>query len=101
MVMRQGDYTVLHDHGEAHWSATYYVDAGDADQRSPESGALALVDPRRGGRSIPGIESGSTFMIRPRSGMLVVFPGWLQHYVHPYRGARPRIAIASNVVMSP
>ncbi|EEA04372.1 hypothetical protein BH160DRAFT_0274 [Burkholderia sp. H160] len=48
-----------------------------------------------------GLESGSTFMIRPRSGMLVVFPGWLQHYVHPYRGTRPRIIIASNVVMSP
>ena len=58
-------------------------------------------DPRRGGRPIPGLESGATFTIRPRTGMLVVFPGWLQHYVHPYRGTRPRIAIACNVTMSP
>ena len=36
-----------------------------------------------------------------RTDMLVVFPGWLQHYVHPYRGTRPRIAIACNVTMSP
>jgi len=101
MVMRHSDYTILHDHGDAHWSTTYYVDAGDADmERSPESGALALLDPRRGGRPIPGLESGTTFLIRPRTGMLVVFPGWLQHYVHPYKGARPRIIIATNAVIS-
>ena len=102
MVMRNGDYTIAHDHGEAHWSTSYYVDAGDADlERTPDSGALAVLDPRRSGRPIPGLESGSTFAIRPRTGMLVVFPGWLQHYVHPYRGTRPRIAIACNVTMSP
>jgi uncharacterized protein (TIGR02466 family) len=102
MVMRHGDYTIAHDHGEAHWSTSYYVDAGDADfDRTPDSGALAVLDPRRGGRPIPGLESGATFTIRPRTGMLVVFPGWLQHYVHPYRGARPRIAISCNITMSP
>ena len=102
MVMHNGDYTIAHDHGDAHWSSTYYVDAGDADlERTPDSGALAVLDPRRGGRSIPGIDPGSTFTIRPRTGMLVVFPGYLQHYVHPYRGTRPRIAIACNLTMSP
>src|SRR5437773_11362395 len=102
MVMRNGDYTIAHDHGEAHWSTSYYVDAGDADfERTPDSGAFAVLDPRRSGRPIPGLESGATFTIRPRTGMLVVFPGWLQHYVHPYRGTRPRIAIACNVTMSP
>src|SRR5437660_152668 len=86
MVRRNGDYTIAHDHGEAHWSTSYYVDAGDANlERTPDSGALAVLDPRRGGRPIPGLESGSTFTIRPRTGMLVVFPGWLQHYVHPDR----------------
>jgi uncharacterized protein (TIGR02466 family) len=101
MVMHNGDYTIAHDHGDAHWSTTYYVDAGDADlDRTPDSGALALLDPRRGGRRIAGID-GSTFTIRPRTGMLVVFPGWVQHYVHPYRGTRPRVAIACNLTMSP
>jgi hypothetical protein len=76
MVMRDGDYTVLHDHGDAHWSTTYYVDAGDADlDHSPQSGALAVLDPRRGGRPLPGLETGSTFTIQPRTGMLVVFRG--------------------------
>jgi len=102
MVMNNGDYTIAHEHGDAHWSSTYYVDAGDADpERMPDSGALAVLDPRRGGRPIPGADPGSTFTIRPRTGMLVVFPGYLQHYVHAYRGTRPRIAIACNLTLSP
>lgn len=101
-VMRNGDYTIAHDHGEAHWSTSYYVDAGDADlERTPDSGAFSVLDPRRGGVPAPGLDLGSTFTVRPRSGMLVVFPGWLQHYVHPYRGTRPRVMIACNVTMSP
>src|SRR5688500_18926167 len=53
MVMRDGDYIAPHDHGEAHWSSAYYVDAGD-DTPAP-SGRLTLLDPRRSGRSIPGL----------------------------------------------
>jgi hypothetical protein len=68
MVMHNGDYTIVHEHGDVHWSSTYYVDAGDADlERTPNSGALAVLDPRRGGRPFAGIEPGSTFTIRPRT----------------------------------
>jgi hypothetical protein len=104
MVMRDGDYTIVHDHGTAHWSVSYYVDAGDADvENHPESGLFAVLDPRRYIRPIPGLGdfSMTQFTVRPRSGRLVIFPGWLQHYVHPYRGTRPRIAIACNVSVAP
>lgn len=103
MVMRDGDYTILHDHAESHWSTAYYADAGDADpDQFPSSGLLAFVDPRRGGSMIPGVDLfPSTFTVRPQTGMLVVFPGWLQHYVHAYRGQRPRICISANLVMDP
>ncbi len=102
MVMEDGGYTALHDHGDAHWSAVYYVDAGDGDVAGhPESGVLVLVDPRRGGRSLPIPNLAPTrFMVRPRTGLLVVFPGWLQHFVHAYRGKRPRISISANFVMA-
>jgi hypothetical protein len=100
MILERGDYVVLHEHGEAHWSTVYYVDAGDDD--AAESGLLAFVDPRRGGRTVPGVDLfPTTFTVRPRTGSLVVFPGWLQHYVHPYRGSRPRVSISCNVVMEP
>jgi uncharacterized protein (TIGR02466 family) len=101
MVMRDGDYTILHDHADSHWSTAYYVDAGDADADAhPASGLLAFVDPRRAGSAIAGVDLfPSTFTVRPRTGSLVVFPGWLQHYVHPYRGARPRICVSANLHM--
>ena len=103
MVMRDGDYTIVHDHGNSHWSASYYLDEGDADlTKYPNSGLFAVLDPRGSSRHIPGIEeaSQSTFTVRPKTGRLVLFPGWLEHYVHPYRGTRPRVAIACNLTVS-
>lgn len=99
MVMREGDYVVLHDHAQAHFSVVYYPDAGDADLAAHrDSGKLTFVDPRRGGTSIPGLDLFPTqFSIAPQTGMLVVFPGWLQHFVHAYRGERPRVSISCNI----
>jgi uncharacterized protein (TIGR02466 family) len=99
MVMRHGNYALVHDHAEAHFSVAYYPDAGDADlDLYPDSGKLSFVDPRRGGTVIPGIELfPSQFAIQPQPGRLVVFPGWLQHFVQPYRGGRPRVSISCNV----
>ena len=99
MVMRNGDYTIPHDHGDAHWSTVYYADAGDADPAvHPDSGLLALVDPRHGARPMPGLDLlGTTFTAQPRTGRLFVFPGWLFHYVHAYRGQRPRVAVSCNI----
>jgi uncharacterized protein (TIGR02466 family) len=102
-VMRDGDYMIPHDHSDAHWSIVYYVDAGDTDLAAhPESGGLTLVDPRRAGRPMPGIDLfPARFLVKPRTGMLVIFPAWLQHYVHAYRGQRPRIAISANLTVLP
>ena len=98
MVMRNGHYVMTHDHGDVHWSVAYYVDAGD-DLPAP-SGRIAFLDPRRSGRSIPELELfPSTFDIAPRTSALVIFPGWLQHYVHAYRGERPRICVSCNLTM--
>ncbi|HTT40116.1 MAG TPA: putative 2OG-Fe(II) oxygenase [Burkholderiales bacterium] len=103
MVMRNGDYTIPHDHSDVHWATVYYLDAGDADATAhPASGLLALVDPRHG-RPMPGLESvlGTTFTVLPRTGRLVVFPGWLLHYVHTYQGQRPRVSVSCNLVFEP
>ena len=99
MVMRHGDHTLVHDHAEAHFSVAYYPDAGDADLAMyPDSGKLSFVDPRRGGTVIPGVQLYPTqFTVQPQAGRMVVFPGWLQHFVQPYRGGRPRICISANV----
>jgi uncharacterized protein (TIGR02466 family) len=99
MVMRDGNYTIPHDHADTHWSTVYYPDAGDADEVAyPDSGLLALVDQRHGGRPMPGLDLlGTTFTARPQTGRLLVFPGWMLHYVNVYRGRRPRVAVSCNV----
>lgn len=100
MILRQGGYVITHDHGDSHWSVAYYVDAGD-DAPAP-SGRLVFLDPRRSGRTIPDLAlAASTFEVAARTGALVIFPGWLQHYVHAYRGDRPRICVSCNLVMDP
>jgi uncharacterized protein (TIGR02466 family) len=99
MVMRHGDHTIVHDHCESHFSVVYYPDVGDADlERYPDSGKLCFLDPRRGGTVISGLDLfPSQFAVTPQVGQLVVFPGWLQHYVQPYRGVKPRVSISCNV----
>jgi len=100
MILRDGNYVIPHDHGDSHWSVAYYVDAGD--ETPAPSGHLVFLDPRRSGRTIPELDLfPTTFELPARTGALVVFPGWLQHYVHAYRGKRPRICVSCNVTMDP
>ncbi|MBW2255814.1 MAG: hypothetical protein JRI25_14605 [Deltaproteobacteria bacterium] len=95
-VMPPGAYSTLHEHHEAHWSAVFYADVGDPGP--PPSGALALVDPRRVPPACAGVMLyPSTFTLQPENGMLVVFPSWLQRYVHPYDGTRPQVSVAANI----
>ena len=95
-VLRRGHYVQLHDHADSHWSIVHYVDAGDSDAAA--SGRISWLNPMGAHREVPGIElAPTTFTFTPRSGLLVVFPGWLRHSVEPYQGERPRIAVAANI----
>ncbi len=98
-INRDGAYHVVHQHADNHWSGVYYVDAGRPDPNVPLSGILELQDPRgvASMAPIPGFEFGHKTAIEPRSGMMLMFPSWLPHFVHPYKGEGPRIAIAFNV----
>lgn len=93
MILDAGDYVVPHEHADAHWSTVFYLDGGDADG---DAGAITFVDPRRIASRLPG-DPGPSFTVRPRTGLLLVFPGWVEHFVHPYRGTRPRISVAVNL----
>jgi uncharacterized protein (TIGR02466 family) len=99
MVMREGDYTIVHSHAGSHWASVYYADAGDADESVyPDSGEIAFVDPRSAYAQIPGVGIGvGNFVVNPKAGQLLLFPGWLMHFVHVYRGQRPRVSLACNV----
>lgn len=96
-VSREGDYNVPHVH-EATWAAVYYA-AVPAQCIESGTGALELMDPRALS-AVPDLPCdffATRRAIHPRPGMLVLFPGPLMHYVHPFRGPGERISIACDI----
>ncbi len=101
-VLSHGQYHSMHSHPNAAWSGVYYVTGNpgvDADH--PFSGKLELFDPRPGA-SLSYVEHTNLygrFLVNPVAGQLVLFPGWLQHMVHPYFGPGERITVAVNATL--
>jgi uncharacterized protein (TIGR02466 family) len=102
-ICRAGAYHAPHSHPDSAWSGVYYVDPGNGQVDRPLSGVLEFLDPRAGVEAVtaPGDPYGEPFRIRPEAGLLVVFPSWLFHWVHPYAGETPRIAISFNASLAP
>jgi hypothetical protein len=101
-VMDPGDYSYPHCHYDSQASLVYYLDPGDFDPQEKLSGRFHFSDPR-----IP--YCCSTHPERPtrgllpdiRPGTLLMFPSEFVHFVHPYRGGRPRITLAWNIAPGP
>lgn len=89
-VLRDGGYNKIHNHPGALWSGCYYVCLGQAAPEPEFNGWIEFQDPR------PGNIHGGKERIEPVEGMLLMFPGWLNHYVNPFRGGGERISIAFN-----
>ncbi len=95
-----GNMVLPHAHADALWSGVYYVDpGGDPDEvggrfhvLSPAPGAA-----RTGSAAVSWADA--TIAYDPLPGLLLVFPGYLQHFVDVYRGARPRLAVAFNAAI--
>ena len=101
-VLRRGGYNGPHSHPNAFWSGVYYVTGNETLDGHPFSGKLELVDPRPGA-SLSHAEQTrlyGRFLLSPVAGQMILFPSWLQHWVHPYHGDGTRISIAFNVTLS-
>jgi uncharacterized protein (TIGR02466 family) len=96
-VSGKGAFNTPHAHGEFLWSGVYYVNTPETS--SPKSGMLEFIDPRRGanvgGRLRPAIFS-PKFQIKPRSGLMLIFPSYLLHWVYPNQEESPRVSLAFN-----
>ena len=85
-IYKEGDYTIMHNHWPHLWSFVYYVNC-------PDGSAPLLFD-----RCIhpgKGIER-----VVPRTGLMVMFPGWVNHSVPKHIG-EDRIVVAGNLTMNP
>jgi hypothetical protein len=81
---------------------TYYVASGEPEADRPHNGKLELLDPRAGINLSHMKESlfAGSYLIDPIPGLMVVFPSWLSHLVHPFFGKGERISVAFNVQTS-
>ncbi len=106
-VNRFGDYHDYHNHPHAYLSGTYYVRIPDEreklDSRNDvRPGRLTLYDPRACAnmtaiKGDPYIDP--EFTVDPQAGMILLWPAFINHFVHPNLSKQPRISVSFNVVL--
>lgn len=108
-VSGRGNANQYHTHPGCYWSAVAYVDDGYEGSTDPAlGGELQLYDPRMPTVRMLSIDlrlkdqdgqmQKNEPLLRPQTGMIVMFPSWLQHAVRPFHGSGTRISIAINLV---
>lgn len=73
---KKGDYALLHDHYPSTWSMVYYVVA--------PKGSSSLQFP------------GASISLKPSDGLIVIFPGNIEHQVPKSNATNDRIVVSMN-----
>lgn len=101
IINKQDSFNERHHHGNSALSAAYYVKA------DRDSGDIVFYDPRHAFTFSHPINSqinelnGQTKSVTPQSGMLVLFPSYLDHSVNPSNSTEDRIVISFNISLIP
>ncbi|MCW8092966.1 TIGR02466 family protein [Alteromonas sp. ASW11-130] len=101
-VNRDRGYNTPHNHPNCLWSGVYYIARGNPTANGDSrNGKLELLDPRAGANMayLKNTILESRYVIDPIPGLMVVFPSWLTHQVHPFHGSGERISVAFNVIV--
>lgn len=101
-IVRNGHYHIPHNHPNNFWSGVYYVDAGIPDETIENNGLFEFCDPRTGSDMIT-VKSMSPvrYQVKANPGLMMMFPSFVTHYVHPFIGKGERISIAFNISIIP
>lgn len=107
-VNRFGDYHNLHNHPHSWLSGTYYVQvpsgAPKVQGRSDlNPGAISFFDPRPQANMLAVKGDGQVeaeHRVMPEPGLLLIWPAFLHHLVHPNLFEENRISISFNVVLN-
>lgn len=106
-INRFGDYHDPHNHPHAYLSGTYYVNVPTYTERTHtradlRPGCLTLYDPR-GAVNMTAIKSDPyiepEYTVSPEAGMMLLWPAFLSHFVHPNLSQEPRISVSFNVML--
>ena len=86
-IYSKGNYTKIHEHWPQIWSWVYNVEC------CPDCSPLVFNDAYN-----EKIKGGS---IHPHSGKMILFPGWIRHFVPEHQCDHDRIILAGNLGMNP
>ena len=87
-VNGHGGFNVLHNHILGDYSGVYYV-------QGTGTGDVSFYGNEQLHKMIePGMPFANPITIKPKDGMLLVFPSYILHQVHPNLSDRERISIA-------
>ncbi len=107
-INRRGDYHNLHNHPRSYLSGTYYVamptrDQIDATARQDlNPGSISFFDPRAQANMLAIKDDGQVeaeHRVLPTEGMLLLWPSFIHHLVHPNLSDELRLSISFNVVL--
>lgn len=106
-INRRGDYHNLHNHPHSYLSGTYYIAMPEqhvsSDQRNDlNPGAISFFDPRAQANMNAIASDGQVdpeFRVQPEPGLMLLWPSFLHHFVHPNLSNEPRISVSFNVIL--
>jgi uncharacterized protein (TIGR02466 family) len=96
-----GAFNAPHTHPSFALSGTYYVKI-PSESIAPDanSGVFEFLDPRVNAASL-SIEGATCFdpgvTVKPKDGLMIIFPSYLRHWVYPNEGESERVSIAFNI----
>lgn len=107
-VNRFGDYHNLHNHPHSWLSGTYYVQVPSGEPKVKgrsdlNPGAISFFDPRAQANMLAVKGDGQVeaeHRVMPEPGMILIWPAFVHHLVHPNLFEEPRISISFNVVLN-
>ena len=107
LIHSHSDYQPLRNHPDAYLSGLYYIvvpqDVRDTHHRfDADSNALSFYDPRFAmnmGAIAKDPNSDMEKQARPTAGVMIVWPSYVDYFMHPNLSASPLIAIQFNATV--
>ena len=106
-INRFGDYHDAHNHPRSYLSGTYYLKIPKAQEKLEtrgdlRPGCITFYDPRGATnmnaiRGDPYVDPEHT--VRPVPGLLMMWPAFVNHFVHPNLSKEIRITISFNILL--
>ena len=85
VILKRGGYQKKHTHTEAEVSGVIYLEVPSEDEDRDENGCLMFSGYKKK-------------IVKPKPGMMVIFPSYLPHETIPYEQDNERICIAFNAM---